>query len=142
MDIGQPKDYLIGQTLYIDAEMEKQSGIAQEGHNGCGVIVHKSATVHASAQLGPNVVIGAGCKIGEGVKIRNSTILSNTVVQPYTLITDSIIGWKNTIGSWVRITSMTCTAEDVQIKDESCLDKVAVLPHKPITGVHSNIVIM
>ena len=122
--------------------MEKQNGITQEGHNGSGVIVHKSATVHPSAQLGPNVVIGAGCQIGQGVRIRESTILANTNVHPYSLITNSIIGWKNTIGSWVRITNMTCTAEDVQIKDESCLDKVAILPHKPITGVYSDTVIM
>lgn len=49
MDIGQPKDYLIGQTMYIEAEMQKQNGVTSEGHNACGIIVHKSATVHPSA---------------------------------------------------------------------------------------------
>ena len=142
MDIGQPRDYLLGQQMYIDAEKSKQSGVAQEGHNGSGVIIHSTATVHPSAQLGPNVVIGANCTIGEGVKIRDSTILASTVVKPYTLISNSIIGWKNTIGSWVRLTDMTCTAEDVQIKDESCLKKVAVLPHKAIQGEYSDQVIM
>ena len=87
MDIGQPKDYLLGQQMYIDAEKSKQSGITTEGHNGTGVIIHSTATVHASAQLGPNVVIGANCTIGEGVKIRDSTILASTVVKPYTLTT-------------------------------------------------------
>lgn len=92
--------------------------------------------------MGPNVVIGANCEIGEGVKIMNSTIFSGTKVKPYSFIDGSIIGWKNTIGSWVRITGLTCTAEDVQVKDDSCLHAVKILPHKPVTGEHRDIVIM
>ena len=88
------------------------------------------------------MVIGADCKIGAGVRIRNSTILDGTEVKPYSLICDSIIGWKNTIGSWVRITDMTCTGEDVQIKDESCITNVKILPHKPVTGVHKDSILM
>lgn len=117
--------------------MKKQNEIVQNG-----VIVHKTATVHPTAQLGPNVVVGPDCQIEEGVKIRDSTILAGTRVRPHTFITDSIIGWNNTVGSWVRITDLTCTADDVQIKDESCLKDVKVLPHKPVNGEHSNTVLM
>ena len=88
------------------------------------------------------MVIGEGCRIGAGVRIKNATILGNTVVKPYSLITDSIIGWKNTIGSWVRLTNMTCTGEDVQIKDESSFTGVKVLPHKGVEGVKANEIIM
>ena len=49
MDIGQPKDYLIGQTLYIEAELAKQNSLISEGYNGSSVIVHNTATVHESA---------------------------------------------------------------------------------------------
>jgi len=77
------------------------------------VIVDKSAKVHQTAQLGPNVVIGPNCQIEEGVKIRNSAILAGTTVRAHSFITDSIIGWNNTVGSWVRITDLTCTADDV-----------------------------
>jgi hypothetical protein len=35
--------------MYIEAEQVKKSGITAEGHNGCGVIVHSTATVHPSA---------------------------------------------------------------------------------------------
>ena len=59
------------------------------------------------------MVIGEGCVIGAGVRIKNSTILGDTVVKPYSLIRDSIVGWKNTVGSWVRLIDMTCTGEDV-----------------------------
>ena len=77
------------------------------------MIIHESAVVDSGAQLGPNVVIGAGCKIAAGVKISNSTILAGTIVNAHSYIDGSIIGWKNTVGSWVRITNLTCTAEDV-----------------------------
>lgn len=98
--------------------------------------------MHPSAQLGPNVVIGPGCTIGEGCRLRNVTILGQTVVKPYSLLTDSIVGWKNTIGSWVRMSGVTCTGEDVQIKDESCLTGVKILPHKGVDGVHADKIIM
>jgi NDP-sugar pyrophosphorylase family protein len=77
------------------------------------VIIHPSAKVEEGAELGPSVVIGANCHIAAGVKISNSTILAGTKVKANTYIDGSIIGWKNTIGSWVRITALTCTAEDV-----------------------------
>jgi mannose-1-phosphate guanylyltransferase len=59
------------------------------------------------------VSIGANCNIGPGVKISDSTILAETVIHGYSLIQGSIIGWKNTIGKWVRIQGLTVTAEDV-----------------------------
>lgn len=106
------------------------------------MIVHESAEVDPSAQLGPNVVVGAGCKIGPGVRIRNSTIFDQTTVKGFSLISDSIIGWKNTVGSWVRITDVSCTGEDVQIKDETSLTATKILPHKGVTGVHNKAIIM
>ena len=109
LDIGQPKDYLSGQRMYIMSLKDKAS--ARVVKNDC--IIHESARVDDSAELGPNVVIGADCKIDAGVKIQNSTILAGTHVKAHTFIDGSIIGWKNTIGSWVRITGLTCTAEDV-----------------------------
>jgi len=98
--------------------------------------------VDASAQLGPNVVVGAGCKIGPGVRIRNATILDRTTVNGFSLICDSIIGRDNTIGSWVRMTDVSCTGDDVQIKDETSLTAVKILPHKAVTGVHASTIIM
>jgi len=70
--------------------------------------------------------------IGPGCRIYNSTIMSNTKVNGFTLIEGSIIGWKNTIGKWVRISGLTVTGEDVQIKDEVYLNGSMILPHKSI----------
>lgn len=108
MDIGQPKDYLSGQKMYIRSEKEKNSGLV----TGNDTIVHPSAVVEEGAELS-NCVIGADCKIFAGAKISNSTILAGTKVHSHSYIDGSIIGWKNTIGKWVRITNLTCTAEDV-----------------------------
>lgn len=138
MDIGQPKDYLSGQKMYIKSEKEKNSGVV----TGNDVIIHPSAVVEEGAELGPAVVIGADCRIAAGAKISNSTILAGTKVHAHSYIDGSIIGWKNTIGKWVRITGLTCTAEDVQIKDCSSLDSVKILPHKGVAGDHKNSIIM
>ena len=58
------------------------------------------------------------------------------------LIKGSIIGWRNTIGQWARITNMSCTAEDVQVKPETLLDCVKILPHKGVDGEHRDEIIM
>lgn len=135
MDIGQPSDYLSGQSMFIRSEKEK-------GRIGTDVIIHASAVVEEGAVLGPNVVIGAGCKIAAGAKISNSTILAGTTVNAHSYIDGSIIGWKNTVGSWVRITNLTCTAEDVQIANLTLLSNVKALPHKGISGEHKDSIIM
>lgn len=59
-DIGQPKDYLIGQESYLRYFKMVGSGDTYEGN----VLVDKTAQVHPSAKIGPNVVIGPGCVIG------------------------------------------------------------------------------
>ena len=78
-----------------------------------GNLIDKTAVIDPSAKIGPNVVIGPHCTVGAGVKISDSTIFEKTQIKPYSLIKGSIIGWKNTVGSWVRITQLACTAEDV-----------------------------
>lgn len=142
MDIGQPSDYLTGQAMFIKSEKEKGSKSLTNNKSCTDVIIHPTAVVGEDAILGPNVVIGEGCVIASGAKISNSTILAGTKVNAHSYIDGSIIGWKNTIGSWVRITNLTCTAEDVQIANLSHLSNVKVLPHKGISGEHKDSIIM
>lgn len=124
--------------MYIKSEKEKNSGKV----TGNDVIVHETAVIEEGAVIGPNVVIGADCKIAAGSKISNSTILAGTKVHSHSYIDGSIIGWKNTVGQWVRITGLTCTAEDVQVANCTSLDSVKVLPHKGINGSHKDSIIM
>jgi mannose-1-phosphate guanylyltransferase len=104
--------------------------------------VHSTAQIDETAVLGPNVVIGADCKIGAGVRIINSCVLSSTKINAHCYIKESIIGWKNNIGSWSRITGMSCTGEDCEIKPETLLDNVKILPHTGAVGEHRDKVIM
>jgi len=133
MDIGQPKDYLSGQVLYLKDNADKVAkGDNFKGNN----IVHESATIDPSAVIGPNTVIGAGCKIGPGCKVSNSTLLAGSSVAAYSLVDGSIVGWKSSIGKWCRVTGLSVIAEDVQVKDETYLNGTKILPHKGINGSH------
>jgi mannose-1-phosphate guanylyltransferase len=114
----------------------------QRGHNDTAVIVHETAEVDPTAQIGPNVVVGAGCKIEAGVRVRNATILAGTTLKAYSLITDSIIGWKSTVASWSRITDMSVLGQNVNVKEEALLKSVKILPHVVVTGTHEDKVIM
>ncbi|CDW82037.1 mannose-1-phosphate guanylyltransferase [Stylonychia lemnae] len=93
------------------------------------VIIDNTALVHPTSIIGPNVVIGARCYIGAGCKIQNATIMSDTVLNGYDVVKNSIVGWKNNIGKWCQIINNSNTGVDVEIKDETILDKVQVVPH-------------
>jgi mannose-1-phosphate guanylyltransferase len=77
MDIGQPKDYLSGQGLFLKSQREKGGDLLASGPNIIGnVWIHASAVVDPTAVLGPNVVIAANCTVGPGCKIYDTTVLS------------------------------------------------------------------
>jgi len=135
MDIGQPKDYLTGQALYI----KRQKELGNELENNS--IVHESATIEEGSEIGPNVVIGANCVIESCVKLVDVTILPGTTIRKGSYITKSIIGWKNEVGKWCRIEE-SFTGEDVKIKDKSMLREVKILPHKAVEGKLKKEIIM
>jgi mannose-1-phosphate guanylyltransferase len=133
MDIGQPKDYLTGQRLFLESLRFKANGRLSKGDNITGdVLVDPTSSVDPTAQLGPNVVIGANCIVGPGSKIYNTTVMEGTKILGYGLIEGSIIGWQNTIGKWARVNGLTVTAEDVQIKDEIYINGAMIMPHKSV----------
>lgn len=81
MDIGQPKDYLSGQKLYLSSQQEQRTGILATGENIVGnCIVHPTAVIDPEAIIGPNTVIGEGCKVAAGSKVSNSTLLAGSKV--------------------------------------------------------------
>lgn len=161
MDIGLPHNYLLGTQLFLQHLQEAHStpttnfgSSAQgsgevpyrifeneksvtmslaEGPNIIGaVLIHHSAQVDPSAVLGPDVVVGRDCKIGAGTRISNSTILPQTEIKRHAFIRNSIIGWQNVIGQWVRIEGVSVVAQDVQVKDEVFINESMILPHKNI----------
>ena len=76
MDIGQPKDYLLGQKMFLQSKRDKGSEELAKGPNIIGdVWIHPSAEVDPTSIIGPNVVIGEKCTVGPGNKIYDATIL-------------------------------------------------------------------
>lgn len=134
MDVGQPKDYLTGMCLYLDSpKTQKSKNIYDEGCIVGHVLIDPSAKIGKNCRIGPNVVIGPNCVIEDGVCIKRSTILSSSRVQSHSWIQSAIVGWKCTIGKWVRMENVTVLGEDVIVKDEIYVNGGYILPHKAIS---------
>jgi mannose-1-phosphate guanylyltransferase len=86
-----------------------------------------------NCRIGPNVVIGPNCVIEDGVCIKRCTVLADSTVQSHSWLQSSIVGWKCTIGKWVRMENVTVLGEDVIVKDEIYINGGYILPHKAIS---------
>ena len=161
MDVGQPRDYLTGIGLYLKS-LEKRTGAlagssnanlglpsalqsphpnilkkmtAQGGDytiNG-NVLIDPSAQIGRNCVIGPNVTIGPNCVIGEGVRITRSAVFDGAKIKSHTWINNSIIGWRASVGSWVRMEGTSVLGDDVQVRDEIYVNGAMVLPNKSIS---------
>ena len=67
MDVGQPKDFIIGATAYLNHARKENTSILAKGDCILGnVLVHETATIGHGCQIGPDVVIGPNCVIEDG----------------------------------------------------------------------------
>lgn len=131
MDVGQPKDYLTGMCLYLNSPNFIKNEKNDDTFVG-NVLIDPTAKIGKNCRIGPNVVIGPNCVIEDGVCIKRCTILSNSRVQSHAWLQSSIVGWKCTIGKWVRMENVTVLGEDVIVKDEIYVNGGYILPHKAI----------
>ena len=95
------------------------------------VVIHPDATIGAGCVLGPRVVLGKGCVVGEGVRIEGSTLLEGTKVDSHSLVKDSLIGWRCSIGGWSHVVS-SVFGEDVHVDEGLLVRGATVLPHKEL----------
>lgn len=136
-DIGQPKDYLAGQTMLLAAYSQYNIEMLAYGKGIEGnVLVHPTAKVHPSALVGPDVVVGAHCVIEEGARVKGTTLLKGACVGAHAYLSNSIIGWQSTVGKWGRVQNNSVLGEDVTVSDEVLVNESIVLPHK---GVKKNL---
>ena len=49
MDIGQPKDYLSGQTMYLKSQEELNPACLAKGEN-----IHGNCIIHETAEIDPS----------------------------------------------------------------------------------------
>lgn len=133
MDVGQPKDYVSGLTLYLGSLRKRDSFKLATGPHIIGnVLVDESARIGEGCLIGPDVAIGPGCVIESGVRLSCCTLMRGVHIKKHACISSSIIGWHSTVGQWARVENMTVLGEDVHVCDEIYSNGGVVLPHKQI----------
>lgn len=134
MDIGQPKDYLTGMALYLNSlrHISPEKLYCGPGVEG-NVLVDPTAKIGNNCRIGPNVVIGPGCVVEDGVCLKKTTVLAQTIVKSHAYLNSCFIGWKCTVGKWVRMENVTVLGEDVQVQDELYINGGRILPNKTIS---------
>lgn len=135
MDVGQPKDFLKGMSLFLEHKRTTDSQVLAKGDSVQGnVLIDGSATIGSNCRIGPNVVIGPRVHVEDGVCLRHCTVLSDSTIRTHSWINQSIIGRKCSIGRWVRIENNSVIGDDVVVNDELYLNGAQVLPHKCIAS--------
>jgi mannose-1-phosphate guanylyltransferase len=118
MDIGTPQAFIDCIPIFLENE-EK-------------VLIDDTATIGPECAIGPNAVVGPGVTIGTVCCVQNSVIMAGSTIGCGTLISDSIVGWRSKIGSWVRVIGHSIFGEDVTVPDKLVLNGAVALPHKTI----------
>ncbi|KYR03039.1 mannose-1-phosphate guanylyltransferase [Tieghemostelium lacteum] len=135
MDVGQPKDFLLGMGLYLNSLKNKASETLATGAGIVGpVLIDPTSVIKPGCLIGPNVTIGPNCVIEEGSRLINTTVLEGTTIGKNSWIKSSIIGWNSTIGKWVRMENTSVLGEDVHVADEIYINGGKILPHKSISS--------
>eukprot|EP00696_Hemimastix_kukwesjijk_P004183 gnl/Hemi2/1514_TR536_c0_g1_i1.p1 gnl/Hemi2/1514_TR536_c0_g1~~gnl/Hemi2/1514_TR536_c0_g1_i1.p1 ORF type:complete len:384 (-),score=150.76 gnl/Hemi2/1514_TR536_c0_g1_i1:188-1291(-) len=137
MDIGQPRDYLRGQALFLHHLGTKGSlapacAIPATTTIGANVLIHPSATIGAKCVIGPNVVIGENCVVEDCVRLTECALFDNVRVKNGASISISIVGKDCTIGRWGHLEQMCVLAEDVQVGDDVVVVGQSVFSHKSL----------
>ncbi|CAH2077447.1 unnamed protein product [Thlaspi arvense] len=118
MDIGQPKDYITGQRMYLDSLRKKAPKELAAGDHIIGnVLADETAVVGEHCLIGPDVVIGPGCVIESGVRLFSCTVMRGARVKTSACVSDSIVGWGSSVGRWARLANVTVLGKDVHVAD-------------------------
>lgn len=135
MDVGQPKDFLKGMSMYLNSLRQKSPEKLYSGPGVIGnVLIDETAKIGKDCRIGPNVTIGPGVVLSDGCCIKRSTILKSAVIKEHAWLDGCIVGWRSVVGRWVRMEGTTVLGEDVIVKDELYINGGQVLPHKSISN--------
>ncbi|KAL0711895.1 hypothetical protein Bca4012_018873 [Brassica carinata] len=119
MDIGQPKDYLTGQRMYLHylRKNAPEELLVSGDHIIGNVMADETAVIGERCLIGPDVVIGPGCVIESGVRLFGCTVMRGSRIKEHACVSDSIVGWDSTVGSWARVANVTVLGKDVHVAD-------------------------
>jgi mannose-1-phosphate guanylyltransferase len=134
MDVGQPKDYLIGLGLYLKNLSDKQPKMLthNDGIKG-NVLIDPSAKIGRNCLIGPDVTIGAGVIVEDGARIINTAILEGARIKSHAFVSSTIVGWRATVGAWSRVEGGAVLGDDVTVNDELHVNGAIVLPNKTLS---------
>ncbi|EOB14640.1 Mannose-1-phosphate guanyltransferase 2 [Nosema bombycis CQ1] len=116
MDIGQIKDYLEGQKMYIE---HMKTGKEDQDR----------------IDIKNNVVLGNNVKLGSNVKLKNATIFDNCTIGNNVIIENSIIGWNSIIEDNVRILNCSALGESVSIMRNCHIDSNKIQPNETVHNI-------
>lgn len=135
MDVGQPKDYLIGLGLYLNSLATKapQQLAKLESIKG-NVLIDPSAKIGKNCLIGPDVTIGAGVVVEDGARIVNSAVLEGAHIKSHSFVSSTIIGWRASVGHWSRVEGGSVLGDDVNVGDELYVNGAIVLPNKSLSS--------
>jgi len=122
MDVGQPKDFLIGIGLYLNHVAKTDASKLAIGPHIVGNVLivcwrktfffqtkqkqnktqDPSAKIGQGCKIGPNVTIGPNVVIEDGVRLSKCALFENVIVRSHAWVSSSIVGWNSTVGRWVR----------------------------------------
>lgn len=125
MDIGQPKDYLLGHALFLQAQ--------HPGHPGPLSLIDPTARVSPQAVIGNMTVIGPNVVVEAGAEIRNAVVLDGAVIEQRAVVTDSIIGWGARVAQDARVEEHSLLGAAVQVEQGITVTKGVVLPHTVVS---------
>jgi len=132
MDIGQPLDFIRALSLYLPTCSEEALayGPGIEGD----VLIDPTAKIGSGCHIGPNVCIGPGVVIEDGVCIKRCTIMKGTVIKSHSWLENSIVGWKCSVGQWVRCENGSVLGEGVSVVGGVHLSGATVGPNHVIAA--------
>lgn len=84
MDVGQPKDFLKGMSMYLTSLRQKSPAKLYSGPGVVGnVLIDETAKIGKDCRIGPNVTIGPGVVLSDGCCIKRSTILKAAIIKEH-----------------------------------------------------------
>ncbi|XP_063231363.1 mannose-1-phosphate guanyltransferase beta [Bacillus rossius redtenbacheri] len=135
MDVGQPKDFLTGMSLYLASLRQRDPSALHAGAGVVGnVLVDPTARIGRGCRVGPNVTVGPGVTLEDGACVKRTTLLAGATVRSHSWLDGCIVGWRSVVGRWVRMENTTVLGEDVIVQDELYINGGQVLPHKSIAS--------
>eukprot|EP00026_Physarum_polycephalum_P009876 Phypoly_transcript_10013.p1 GENE.Phypoly_transcript_10013~~Phypoly_transcript_10013.p1 ORF type:complete len:359 (+),score=53.96 Phypoly_transcript_10013:102-1178(+) len=134
MDVGQPKDFLAGMSLYLNSLKTRSPELLRTGPNIIPpVMIDPTAKIGEGCLIGPNVVIGPQCEVHDGARLATTTLLEGSTVGAHSWVKSSIVGWQSSVGKWVRMENVSVLGRDVHIADQLYINGAKILPNKHIS---------